>query len=486
MKNMWLLLFVLILSLQKGWTQHLEPGFDKNEYLDLLKITAQVGDSSYIATIKVPEAYDLAYRSPVFGLDNRWDLYIKGSDLAIISLRGTTQKSESWLANFYAAMVPAKGELKLSEEDTFSYNLATNPKAAVHVGWLISTAFLSNDILPKIDSIYCNGIKNIIITGHSQGGAIAYLLTAHFYSLQQQNLLPSDIRFKTYCSAGPKPGNLYFAYDYETKTQNGWAYNVVNSADWVPEVPISIQTVEDFNQVNPFTNARSTIKKQKFLTRLVMNHAFNKLYKPTKRAQKNYQKILGETTSKSVKKFVPGFQPPEYYESNHYVRTGTTIVLEADEAYYKLYPNDDQKPFIHHLHPPYIYLAEKLNFRSSFQEAPTSSGLLEGVWELTFITGRRIAFEGLFPNKKPTITVNLANNKIGGNTSCNNFSGTFKIEGSEIRFPQPFTMTKMFCPGEGEQVFLDTMEKVTSFQVDGNTLTFKAGDIEAMRFVKNN
>ncbi len=92
--------------------------------------------------------------------------------------------------------------------------------------------------------------------GHSQGGAIAYLLTAHFYNLQQQGKLPADIRFKTYCSAAPKPGNLYFAYDYETTTRGGWACNVVNAADWVPETPFSVQTVSDFNTTNPFVNAK--------------------------------------------------------------------------------------------------------------------------------------------------------------------------------------------------------------------------------------
>src|SRR5690606_29366916 len=374
----------------------------------------------------------------------------------------------------------------ISQEETFSYHLADNPKAAVHVGWLVSTAFLAKDILAKIDSSYKAGIKDMLITGHSQGGAIAYLLTAHLYSLQEQGLLPSDIRFKTYCSAGPKPGNLYFAYDYETKTQNGWAYNVVNSADWVPEVPISIQTVEDFNQVNPFTNARSTIKKQKFLTRLVMNHAFNKLYKPTKRAQKNYQKILGDITSKSVQKVVPGYKPPAYYKSNDYVRTGTTIVLQADEDYYKLYPNNQDKVFAHHFHPPYIYLAEKLNFSSSFHEASTASGLLEGTWELYSITGRRIAFDGLYPNQQPSITIELASNKINRTTGCNSFAGMFTTEGTEIQLPHRCTMTKKMCPGEGEQVFLKTMEKVTSFHADGNSLSFKVDDIEVMHFVKKN
>jgi len=204
-------------------------------------------------------------KSKTIGLDNHWDLWInKSSTIAVISIRGTTLKPESSLANLYAAMVPAKGKLQLTKTDTFEYELAPNPEAAVHVGWLISMAYLSRDILPKIDSLYSTGVKNILLMGHSQGGAINYLLTAYLYNLQMKGALPKDLRFKTYCSAAPKPGNLYFAYYYEMLTRNGWGYNIVNSVDWVPETPISIQTLNDINHSNPFTNAKRKLKKLKF------------------------------------------------------------------------------------------------------------------------------------------------------------------------------------------------------------------------------
>lgn len=198
--------------------------------------------------------------------------------------------------------------------------------------------------------------------GHSQGGGISYLLTAYLYNLQKQKLLSSDIRFKTYCSAAPKPGNLYFAYDYEAMTQGGWAYNVVNSADWVPETPFSIQTLNDINTTNPFINSKKIVQKQKFPKNLVMRHVFNKLDRPTKKAQRNYEKYLGKMTSKLIKSNLPEFTPPDYYHSNHYVRTGATIVLHANEAYYKLYPNDENKVFAHHAHTQYLYLLEHLVF----------------------------------------------------------------------------------------------------------------------------
>lgn len=341
--------------------QVLKPGFDRAEYIEMMKISARFGDSTYFSTVPGPENYRFVYRSPVVGLDNRWDLWVGKRPVAVVSIRGTTQNSVSWLENFYAAMVPAKGELELSENDKFSYTLSENPKAAVHVGWLVATAFLSRDVLPKIDSCYRAGIKDVVILGHSQGGAIAYLMTAHLYNLQKQNRLPADIRFKTYCSAGPKPGNLYFAYDYEAMTQNGWAYNVVNAADWVPEVPLSIQTLNDFNTTNPFVNARGIIRKQSFPKRIVLNHVYKSLSKPALKAQKNYQKYLGRVASNTVRKSLNGYVPPEYYNSNHYVRTGALIVLQPDSAYYARFPDSREKIFTHHLHQPYLYLTERLN-----------------------------------------------------------------------------------------------------------------------------
>ncbi len=473
-----------LLCLEPAVAQHLKPGFSKSEYIELMKLSAQFGDSTYRSKIPVPPAYTLAYRSEVMGLDNRWDLWISQEKVAVVSLRGTTEKSESWLANFYAAMVPAEGALKISDDYTFDYKLADHPKAAVHVGWLVSTAFLASDILPKIDSCYQSGIKDVIILGHSQGGAIAYLLTAHLYYLQKQNKLPADLRLKTYCSAAPKPGNLYFAYDYETLIQNGWGYNVVNSADWVPEVPVTVQTLDDFNQPNPFVNAKETIKKQKFRDRIALNYAYKKLYKPTKTAQKNYQKILGKLTSKKVSSILPGFEAPDYYNSNHYVRTGPTIVLMADEDYFAWNPMDENNIFAHHFHPSYLYLAEKLNFNSSFQEMPPAADELSGAWELDYITGIRIAFEGLYPEAKPQISFDFSHHEINGNTSCNTFSAAFTLEGQQVKVASPHAMTKVWCEGEGEKRFLNMLQKIEKYAVREDTLRFYLDNIEMMRFSK--
>ena len=344
--------------------QDLKAGFDKAEYLEMMKLSARTTQSSkYYNTIPEPLYVTQTYVSPVMGLDNLWDMWEnKNHSQAVISVRGTTANGVSWLDNFYAALVPATGKIQIANDDYFDYSLSPNPRAAVHVGWLLSTGFLSRDMMPKIKDAYSRGIKNFLIVGHSQGGAISFLLTAYLYSLQQQGKLPQDIRFKTYCSAAPKPGNLYFAYSYEALTQNGWAFNVVNAADWVPQTPLSIQTLDDFNNTNPFLNAEAMIKKQKFPKNVAIKYVYTQLDKPTRTAQKRYEKYLGKMASKAVQKHLPGFVAPEYYPSNDYARCGNTILLQGGEDYYKLYPESKEQIFIHHFHPPYMYLAERLNY----------------------------------------------------------------------------------------------------------------------------
>lgn len=338
-------------------SQPLQPGFDIDEYIELLALTSKHTDSTKFPDIPYPKRFKRHYLSPSVGLDNAWELWSDGRGTGVISIRGTTPSSESWLANLYAAMVPAKGQLKIGENQTFDYHLSDNPKAAVHVGWLLSTAFLCETMIPKIDSCYRAGITNFYIVGHSQGGGISFLLTAHLNQLQKDKLLSDQIRFKTYCSAAPKPGNLFFAYDYEALTQAGWAFNVVNSSDWVPEVPLSIQKTDDFNTANPFWGVKYKLKNQKFPKNIVLKHVYNKLDKPTRKAQKNYEKYLGVKAAEFVQKSLPDFEPPAYYPSNHYVRTGRIIVLTGDTAYFKKFPTIEEKIWIHHGFDAYYDLA---------------------------------------------------------------------------------------------------------------------------------
>jgi heat shock protein HslJ len=110
---------------------------------------------------------------------------------------------------------------------------------------------------------------------------------------------------------------------------------------------------------------------------------------------------------------------------------------------------------------------------------------LEGTWELNYITGPKIAFDGLFPNKKPTIAFNLGENKIKGNNSCNQYFGALITDGSKIDFKDAkIGMTMMACEGNGDGLYMETLNKIESYTItdDGKTLNFLIGNVVMMRF----
>ena len=120
-----------------------------------------------------------------------------------------------------------------------------------------------------------------------------------------------------------------------------------------------------------------------------------------------------------------------------------------------------------------------------FKRVMVGSSELNGEWQLNYISGLRIAFDGLYPDKKPIIKFNLTENEIGGNTTCNGFSSKIILKGNEISIAEPFAKTMIFCEGGGETTFLNMLKKVNRYSTTNkNTLTFLIGDVAVMRFEK--
>ena len=213
--------------------------------------------------------------------------------------------------------------------------------------------------MAKIKEYYAKGVKQLIVAGHSQGGALSYLMTSYLRYQQADGNLPADLVIKTYASAAPKPGNLYYAYDFDYITRGGWAYTVVNTADWVPETPVSIQTIKDLNKLNPFANTKSLIKGQKLVVRMALKHVYNRLNKTPLKTQRTYERYLGKVTYKQIKKYMPGLEKLHFAASSNYMRAGIPIVLQADSTYFAKYPDSGTNIFRHHLFEPYYYLLKR-------------------------------------------------------------------------------------------------------------------------------
>lgn len=118
-------------------------------------------------------------------------------------------------------------------------------------------------------------------------------------------------------------------------------------------------------------------------------------------------------------------------------------------------------------------------------EASSDLSKLGGTWELDYISGPRIAFNGLYPGKKPTLIFDIEQKRVSGNSSCNSFSGKLVADDTSVSFNEPMAATKMACPGEGEAVFFENLKKVNKYNITGDTtLNFLMGDIAIMRLHK--
>jgi heat shock protein HslJ len=112
---------------------------------------------------------------------------------------------------------------------------------------------------------------------------------------------------------------------------------------------------------------------------------------------------------------------------------------------------------------------------------------LEGIWELNYITGPKIAFDSLFPNKKPTISFDLKQNRIIGNNSCNQYFGALLMDGNKINFKDAKIVTTMMaCEGNGDSDYMNALNKIESYTItdDGKTLNFLIGNVVMMRFMQ--
>ncbi len=119
------------------------------------------------------------------------------------------------------------------------------------------------------------------------------------------------------------------------------------------------------------------------------------------------------------------------------------------------------------------------------QKPPTKEeAKLNGTWQLNYISGAKIAFDGLFPDKKPFITFDLSKPEATGNGGCNGYSVKFTVNGKKISFGDALS-TMMACEGNGEPVYFKTLKTVTSYSIsDDNTLNMIMGDIAVMRFTR--
>ena len=236
--NMKIKTFIIALIIfQSSWAQ-VEKGYKKSEACDMIAIC---NSFTFLELYNsddqiIPNSYNKVFSSNVIGMDNKFQIYRNGKT-AVINLRGSTSNKQSWLENFYSVMIPAKGVIEILGK-SHNYCFSKNDNAAVHSGYALAITYLSNEIIQQISILNKDSIYDIIITGHSQGGALAQLLMASLENLPDEVILSKN-NFKTYAYASPMVGNDEFANEYSKKYCNGNSFNIINAADIVPSLPLS-------------------------------------------------------------------------------------------------------------------------------------------------------------------------------------------------------------------------------------------------------
>ncbi|MEJ7661482.1 MAG: hypothetical protein WKG07_18790 [Hymenobacter sp.] len=154
------------------------------------------------------ERFALAYRSPTSPLDNRWDLWTHAGPQpqAVISLRGTAAKAESWLANMYAAMLPAAGELVLGGGRRICVPPGRQPAAGRRARGLAAQPGLHGRRHRTQNGFVLPARHPRLPQSWATARAAAWrsLLTSYLRNLQQQGRLPADLRLKTLLQRRPQ------------------------------------------------------------------------------------------------------------------------------------------------------------------------------------------------------------------------------------------------------------------------------------------
>ncbi len=102
--------------------------------------------------------------------------------------------------------------------------------------------------------------------------------------------------------------------------------------------------------------------------------------------------------------------------------------------------------------------------RRNKSAAKYSLPLTETRWQLV-----RVNATGITPNDNFEITFNK-DKSVNGIGACNRFFGKYEADGGKLKIG-PLGATKMMCPDmELENAFLQMLDKIDTYTIDGNTL----------------
>lgn len=270
----------------------------------------------------IPDGYSKRYTSHTYALDNKFQVYSKGG-IGVINLRGSTDKKPSWLENLYVSMIPAKGVVEI-ESIKYPYDFHMHDSAAVHSGYLLGVTYFINDLLPQIKLLNSEGIYDIYITGHSQGGALAQVLRVYLDNLDSDQLSKKN-KYKTYAFASPKVGNMEFSNEFNLRYNNGTSFCVVSTKDIIPTLPLSYSD-KGFVTKDEVKNWIFDRENHKMSDRIGDGEV-----RAFRGKAKQFSHALGNRTGHQIKKNYSDVVLPNDVKDINYIKVEQIITIESAE-----------------------------------------------------------------------------------------------------------------------------------------------------------
>lgn len=307
-------------------TAQLRPGFDKQEALDMIQLC---NSYPYIEIYNsdediLPEGYKKTYTTGVFGMDNMFQVYTCDRGYAVINVRGSTDKKISWMENFYSSMIPSSGTIQIKDR-TIDYQFAADSAATVHAGYALGIAYMADDLHFHINYLNALGIHDIMLTGHSQGGAICQLLMSYLHYLPE-GILSDKNTFKTYSFAAPRVGNAAFVADYDTHhTASDMSHLIIIEEDVVPSLPLAYRDgpLISEEEITALFN-----KEQDFDFQEVVRNGFYNLFEKPIAGMTGW---LSTKVSKQIHDDLGSYTIPEYTKDINYGQIGNLRTLPPAE-----------------------------------------------------------------------------------------------------------------------------------------------------------
>lgn len=122
--------------------------------------------------------------------------------------------------------------------------------------------------------------------------------------------------------------------------------------------------------------------------------------------------------------------------------------------------------------------------RGELQTAPADpvADLTNTHWKPIMINGDEVTLGA--GGKEPHMVLDSEGNRVRGFSGCNQFTGAFQQQGSQIGFSQMASTMKACMDGmEQEKRFLDALKHTSRFEITGETLLlYDAGDKQVLLF----